>query len=64
MLQQNIEYIYCYVNYNISGLVPLYWYSACIHAHNESVVWELFWDRWNYQSKKICRGKFERKKAR
>ena len=48
----------------VLGLLPLYWYSACIHAYNNSIEWELFLDRWNYKSKKICRGKFQRKKAR
>jgi len=48
----------------ILGLLAIYCYSICLHAYNKSVFWELFFDRWGYQTKVVDRDRFKRKKAR
>ena len=47
------------------GLFSVYWYSICLHAYNESIIWELFYDRCGcYKPKIIDRGLFGRRKTR
>jgi len=47
------------------GLFSVYWYSICLHAYNESIIWELFYDRCGcYKTKIIDRGLFGRRKMR
>jgi len=46
------------------GLMPIFGYSICFHAYNQSVFWDLFFDRCGYKPKTIDRNLFKRKKTR